>query len=450
LIHILAVSGLHVGFVVLILLIVVDLVRIPRRWQWLVIIIGLIFYAHLTSLKPPVVRAAIMAGVILIGQAFERDTNLFNCLGVAAIIILLWQPLQLFQLGFQLSFAAVAGIAFLYRPLSFWFSRVIRWRWRIVRWAVALLAVSLAAQLATLPFSVTAFGRLPVTAIWGNLVVIPGAFVIVATAAVACMMAPLSSFVSSAYGAVADLTATALIAFTRWLATIPMAYVEGIHIPFLLLVSYVFALATLAKWRRRARRWLLPATLVTLNLYIWPEALAARATLRVTFFDIGQGDSALLEFPNGNRLLIDTGPIYDDKSAAGRVLVPYFHRYGIRRLQAVIISHPHSDHLGGLPTLLNKIKIDTVYHCGVRTESGLAKTCNELMDSLRIPSRVLRAGDQLGGFGPAQIWTLLPRNGERQYRNFNDASVVVKILFGEVSLLFPGDSERPGEARMLE
>ncbi|MCL4706733.1 DNA internalization-related competence protein ComEC/Rec2 [bacterium] len=450
LIHILSVSGLHVGFIALMLIMLVELCRVPPRGQWPIIIGGLIFYACLTGLQPPIVRATIMAAVLLLGRARELSTNIYNNLGLAALIILLWQPLQLFQISFQLSFAAMFGIAYLYRPLLFVFGRLVPWRWPLVRWALALLAVSIAAQLATLPFTVTSFGRVPFASLWGNLLVIPACFVIVATAAIACFCAPLSGFVSSAFGAVAELLTSGMIAFTKWLATIPLASLASGSAPPLLLLAYLLGLATVVEWRRRIRRLLLPATLLTLNFYIWPVALSVEPKLRLTFFDVGQGDAALLEFPGGKQMLIDAGPRDDSFDAGERILLPYLRVRGISRLAAVIVSHPHADHLGGLPALAQAITIDSVYFCGVEIDSELEQFCERLLDSLNVPRRVLRAGERLRGFDPAQIMALRSGNIHQPEPNVNDASLVIKILFGKTSVLFPGDAESWGEYQMLK
>ncbi|MDZ7343361.1 MAG: DNA internalization-related competence protein ComEC/Rec2 [candidate division KSB1 bacterium] len=449
LIHILAVSGLHVGFVVLIFFLTLELLRVPRRWRLPFILAGLLFYVYLTGAKPPVVRASLMAAVILIGGSLERDTNIYNSLGVAALVILFWQPLQLFQLGFQLSFAAVLGIAYLYRPLLFLLTRVIRLRWRPLRWAVALMAVSFAAQLATLPFTVQAFGRLPLTSIWGNLLIIPGAFVSVASAAAACVFS-FSTFVSQAFGNVADLVAATMIAFTHWLATIPFAYVDQIYVSVWLLIFYVIGVIILVEWRKAAlRNRLLMAGLLVLNMFIWQQAWSAGPRLRVTFFDVGQGDAALLEFPN-KRLLIDTGPLEENTDAAARVLVPFFQRRGIRQLEAVIISHPHADHLGGLPTLLRELQIKKIFLSNAESDSPLEQNCEKLLDSLQVPRLVLTTGQRLLDFAPAEVWVMHPHRDRPQAHNVNEASVVVKVIFGKYAFLFPGDVESESENCLLE
>lgn len=450
LIHVLAVSGLHVGFIALMLHVLADFLQLAQRWRGLAVVLGLFFYAALTGAQPPVVRATIMATALLLARPLEREGEIYNGLGLAAFAILMWQPWQLFQLGFLLSFAAVWGIAYLYRPLLFGLARVIRWRWRPARWALAVLAVSFAAQFATLPFIVTAYGRLPVTAIWGNLIVIPASFLAVATGLMACLCAPLSEFLLQVYGAVAEVTVTGMIHFTRWLARLPGAYVEAVPGPFLVLIFYLLLLVAFVEWRRRVRPWVLVAALAVLNVFVWREAWHAAPKLRLTFFDVGQGDAALLEFPDDRRLLIDAGPWHEYTDAAERVLLPYFAKQGIRRLQAAVITHPHADHLGGLPSLLASwLQIDTVYWCGIKSDSELEKKCERRLDSLRVPRRALRRGETLTQFEPAQIAVLASgRKDKGIVENLNNASTVLKVVWGETALLFAGDAEWQSEWRM--
>jgi competence protein ComEC len=148
--------------------------------------------------------------------------------------------------------------------------------------------------------------------------------------------------------------------------------------------------------------------------------------------------------------LIDAGPWYEYTDAGERVLLPYLARQGIRRLQAVVITHPHADHLGGLPSLLSSwVKIDTVYFCGVEIDSWLEQKCERLLDSLHVPRRALRAGEVLRAFLPAQIGVVAAgTGGSGVIENVNNASVVLKTIWGETTLLFAGDAEWQSEWQM--
>ena len=450
LVHILAVSGSNVGFIALIILTALNGLRLSRRWHPPFLLAGIFFYMILTGAQPPVVRATIMATVLILGEWLERDADIYNSLGVAAVIILLWQPLQLFQLGFQLSFAAMLGIAYLYEPLVALLKKRFRLEWRPVQLIIMLLGVSLAAQFATLPFSVQAFGRLPLAAILGNLVVVPVSFVIILASTLSCVFSliePAARF----FGYVADLTTGGMIEFTRRLAQMPLAYVDSIYVSPLFLLFYVFVIIILVEWRRApvARRFALIASLVVLNIGVWQKAWAAGSHLRVTFFDVGQGDAALVEFPAG-RMLVDAGPLLENYDAGERVLVPFLRTHGIRQLEAIVITHPHADHLGGLLSLLHEVEVKKIYVCGVAANSPLEQRCEKIADSLRVAIRTLRAGERLLEYAPAQIWALHPLRQETSFENINDASIVIKVVFGQQAFLFSGDAEFESESHMLQ
>lgn len=450
LVHILAVSGSNVGFIALIVLTALKLLRLSRRWHPPFLLVGIFFYMILTGAQPPVVRATIMATVLILGECLERDVDIYNSLGVAALIILLWQPLQFFQLGFQLSFAAMLGIAYLYEPLVALLKMWFRLEWRPVQQIIMLLGVSLAAQFATLPFSVQAFGRLPLAAILGNLVVVPVSFLIILASTLACVFSLIEP-AARLFGYVADLTTGGMIEFTRRLAQIPLAYVDSIYVSPLLLLFYVLVMIMLVEWRRApvVRRVSLIASLIVLNIGVWQKAWAAGPNLRVTFFDVGQGDAALLEFPAG-RLLVDAGPLLENYDAGERVLVPFLRTHGIRQLEAVVITHPHADHLGGLLSLLSEVKIKKVFVCGVKTNSPLEQLCEKMADSLRVTMLTLRAGERLPDFAPAQVLVLHPLRDEADFENINDASIVIKVVFGQQAFLFSGDAEFEGENHLLQ
>ncbi len=176
--HVLAVSGLHVGIVYLLFSTVLGFLRKHKRGKWLFLVIclaGMWFYALLTGLSTSVLRAVVMFTFILLSDVLGRKSNIYNNIALAAFLLLLVNPFFLFHVGFQLSFIAVTGIVYLQPKIAQWFS----FKYRILSWLWDLTAVSLAAQLVTFPISVYYFHQFP-TYFWlTNMVVIPVATAIV-------------------------------------------------------------------------------------------------------------------------------------------------------------------------------------------------------------------------------------------------------------------------------
>jgi competence protein ComEC len=455
LIHILAVSGSHVGFVLLMVLALGDVLRMPKPVKTLFASGALIFFAALTGFNPPVTRATVMALIFLGGKFIERDGSVYNMLALAALVILLDEPRQLYQLGFQLSFAAVLGMAYLYQPILNLLSRPFAWLGaddrvpeaigRAAHSIASLLALTIAAQIATAPIIAHAFGRVPALAIWGNLPIIPLAFWIVASATTACLIMPFWSFGGAAFGAAADFGASAMVDFTRWLADTPAAYADGILFTLPAIVLFILGLVTVVEWRSTLRRMLLPSFLLIANFMIWQSASSATEKLRVTFFDIGQGDAALLEFAGGKKLLIDGGPRQPAFDTGSRTIVPFLMRQGIRHLDAIVVTHPHNDHDGGVPEVLRRVRVDSVFHCGMDDDPTQQSYFEHILDSLKAPHRALSAGERLRQFGSIEVLVLHPPR-HSIIPSLNDASVVMRIVCGRVSFLFAGDAETWAES----
>ena len=454
-IHILAVSGLHVGFIMLIFLGVLGLLRVPFRVRVYLTLIALLFYAYLTGLKPPVVRAALMGGLVLFGITLERRTDVFNLLGVAALVILLYNPLELFQAGFQLSFAAVASIVYFYPRLRDAL-RVRKLYERagqsvLVRYPTELFLASAAAFLGTLPFTILYFNRLPHFSLLANLAVVPLAFCGLATGLAAVLFHLAFPPLGELYVNAAWLFLHLLVSMVEWAGRLPLASQEIFQMSTPYTWFYFAGLILLANFRdprNRARFAIL--LLLLANLWVWKTALTERNLLSLTFLDVGQGDAVLVTLPGPRHLLIDAGPRTRTYDAGRWVVVPYLKRAGIERLHALVLSHGDSDHLGGVPYLLRHVPVREVWDNGRPKDTGLYREYLHLLDSLHVRRRILRAGARLDDFAPVQIFVLHPDTlSDDEAVSANEGSLALRISFGQVDFLSAGDIEAFGESQML-
>ena len=407
-VHVLAVSGLHVGFVLAALLLFINLLRIPHRARLPLLLAALYLYVLITGSAPPVVRAAVTAALLLAAPLLQRRFDPVNAVALAAMIILLFNPLDLFGAGFQLSFAATLGILLIYRRLENWISgRWPQWRqwshpWR--KGALRLLMVSLAAQIATLPLTAWYFNILPLWGLAANLAVVPLVSLIVTIGFIAVLFALLSPWAGFVFLQADWLLLSLLTGIVRGTAALPASALE-VPTPTLPIVAiYYMGVAILLSWpkRRAVLAWSL-ALLVTANLWIWPAALRPHKGMRVIFFDVGQGDAALISFPNGVHYLIDSGEANERFDCGESLLLPWLRRNNIRCIDLAFITHSHSDHAGGVQTLLRQGRIRSLGHPG-----GAALPAFRALDSLAAQCGVevlpLAAGDE---FFPARgAWLL--------------------------------------------
>lgn len=457
-IHVLAVSGLHVGFVLLILTAVIGLFHLPRWAQAMLIVLGLIFYVFLTEAKAPVLRATIMAIVLLLAAFFQRRTDVYNSLCLAALVILLIDPRALFDAGFQLSFVSVLSITFFYHRIRLLMQKSTR-RFlergnKSARYFYDLFFISLAAQLGTLPLVAYYFNKIPIVALLANLVVVPGVGLIVALGFISVLTGVIYAPLGLIYANAAWLLLSFLIAAVRWGAGLPFAYVHIATPSVLAMVIYYAFLGVLFFWDNpRARKFCLGLVLIGLNLWIWSHNFSDSRELKVTFFDVGNGDATLVEFPNGKTLLIDAGERSEYWDVGERTIAPYLYRNGYRKIDALVLTHPHNDHYGGVFHLMANFKIGRIIKSGYDSRDELYRQLLKSVDSLQIPVQTVMAGDTVAGF-EGRIFVLSPTAAlnialAEDGSEINNSSLVLKMVYGASQFLLMADAEREAEASLL-
>jgi competence protein ComEC len=452
-IHILAVSGSNVVVVAMIFSSLIGFLRVSRNTATLLTLIGLLWYMVITGLSPSVVRATIMGCAILGGTFLGRKGDVYNSLGFAALVMLVWDPLYLFDVGFQLSFAAVVSIVYYYPKLEPLIELIPGKlvRTSLVKSGLQLFLVSLAAQIGTMPFTAFYFGRVSVVAVVANLIVVPVSGVNVllgfATVASSCV----SDWVAANYAALDDLIVVMLLKFVHWCSKVPFAYVETMRVGGAFTAVYYTMVTFLFSMRKpRSLVTSTAALLVILNFVVYRGILAdSRPILCATLIDVGQGDAILLELPNRHAVLIDTGPQFMTNDSGERMIAPLLKRKGIDVLDAIILTHPHDDHTGGCKYLLENFKVGSLI---VSDSTWPSRPFKEMLARARlvgVPILRARAGESLQ-FDPTTRIFVLHGAPKSHVRDLNDQSIVVKVVYGKSSLLLMGDASIRVEGELLD
>jgi competence protein ComEC len=288
-VHILAVSGLHVGIIFLFLNALLSSF-LPRRSfvKMLVVVLVLIFFALLTGGAPSVVRAVVMLSVIQVGNYFNRKGNIYNLLGVSAFIILLIQPMSLFHAGFWLSHLAVAGIVTFFPIFRKWYAGGNLF----VRGIGDLAAVSFSAQIATFPLSVYLFKAFPSYFLLTNFMILPLVAPILISAKLLIIFSQVP-FLASMFAGVLNGILDFMNAMVKWLDGLPSAYIEGFWLGGLTMVFLYLFLSAIMLWYHTRLRFLfkfsllsLLGVLIILNFEYWQK----QNTNALVVFDIGRNN----------------------------------------------------------------------------------------------------------------------------------------------------------------
>jgi competence protein ComEC len=451
-IHILAVSGLHTGIIFLVLTLL--FMRAPLQWRVPLIIAGLAFYAALTGMNPPVIRASIIATVFLAGSLLQRNSNPVNAISIAGALILLFDPQSLFTLSFQLSFLAAISIALFYKPIDVFIAKL---RWTessaILRGVRGLVAVSIAAQLGTAPVVLSTFGSISVVSILANIIVIPIVFSLVITTLAGLIAALPASLFGSMFFHATELCVSVLDAATGMFAQIPMAEIHIAAQPIWIWLSYALIVMYFAFAKTRLRNRVIVSVLIITALILFTQlsrnVIDSNGRLEVTFLDVGQGDATLITTPGGKSILVDAGPNWGSTDAGERIIIPYLQSRGITNLHALVLSHFDDDHIGGADAVLATIKTEKLYYSGVSEVKASTRALDSIADLKMLDIHPVYAGDRISVDSTIRIYVLSPQRTSGFAESSNDESVILLIVYGETALLLTGDADIAVENDLL-
>ncbi len=448
-IHILAVSGSNVAVIATALYLVLGFCRVPKYWMIAFTVFGLIYYMLITGSSSSIVRATIMGCIILGSQVVERKADIYNSIALAAFLVLLFNPLQLYDVGFQLSFAAVISIVAIYPILQSLIQRIPA-RFEEIKGVDALLklfAVSLSAQLGTLPFTAYYFGRFSVISLMANLVVVPLVGVNLILGCLTLAASAVSVWIAAAYAALNDVLVTFLLGFVQAASSVPFASIETTGFSIVsAVIFYIFLTGILNLGKRPILKRVVAGLLVVGTGSVVRDIFSGSShVLSVTALDVGQGDALFLKFPNGTSMLVDAGPNTPGFDAGERIVAPFLRRQGITHIDRIIISHPHSDHVGGIPSIVKRFSAGMV----VEADSLIASTSHRSLRALvqsRGIWRVANAGTEVSPDPNVRVYCLFPPPLEgKAVTHFNNRSIILKVVYGATSMIMPGDAEAEAE-----
>jgi len=440
--HFLAVSGLHVGMVGWVVLLLARLAGAGRRLTALLVAVVVLQYALMTELQPSVVRAAVFIWILCLGWAVGRRRLFYNSLAAATLIVLALRPGDLFTASFQLSFGIMLGLMFLCRRIEVVVLRRDKeaealsepagaaarmWR-RVVRPTISL---SISAAAISLPFAAFRFHL----AAW-----ISPVTTVLLTLPMALLLA--SGFILMAFGwappCIADLLAVPVDLLARligWIVRM-FAHVPGGHCYVAdfswVWIVVVYGLLAAWIWRERLgipRRRLGIAALTAAAVFLWTGGHRAPAHVRATFLAVGGGNATIVELPNGRNFLYDAGSSLSYMRAGEGTTAPALWSRGIERVDAVFISHPHFDHYKDILPLVDRFGIRRVFvpPTFVRKRMEADDDVLKRLADRGVRVEFLGAGDRLAGTGGVEVRALWPRGPASQTRKTNDGSLVLEM-----------------------
>ncbi len=560
-VHVLAVSGLHVGLVALFCYFGLSRFRLPPKILYLLTIVAVLIYACLIGFRPSVFRAALLTVLFFFAKIIDRDTDLYNLLAFSALALLLFNPLHLFDVGFQLSFTAVLSIVYfvpkmekpfqhfwketelasegvlallaklrnatvkrlilsynaalynllafsalallLFNPLHLFdvglhssftavlsivyfapkMEKMLQHPWQeteqtskvvlalltklrntTLKWLILSYLVTFAAQIGTAPVIAYFFFRTyPLGIVVGPFAVGLVSIIVAIGIGSVCIglgWIPLAKLLAPFNHVVISIFLALIGSFAQASGVVKIAPPT-----FGDFVLYIAVCLGLAHWRqiRQHRRIASLIGLSVLAIWVWDAALHERGRLlEVITLDVGQGDATVVRFPDNRTMLIDGGIrriYYDERKqktvnydVGKRIIEPYLDYHGIRKLDMVVLTHPDIDHGGGLEYILEHFEVSRLLGISdMPIDSQTHQNLRAIAKARNIPYAFPYAGE-IPLTPTATLNLLHPIDAESTNlsdKDKNDDSLVIKLSYGEVDVLFTGDIGKSAEARLI-
>jgi len=443
--HLFAISGAHIAIISFFLFSFFKLFRIPERVSYLLLIGFLIFYAFLVEGRPSVMRATIMTVAFLLGKIIWSRVNLLNTISISAFFLLLANPYQLFQVGFQLTFAATLSIIL-------FFPRIIKFFPRLPLRLSDIFVLSLTAQLGILPIVASAFHRVTFSALLLNFAAIPLVALIMIGGYVFLVLTFLSHFLAGFLAEAVRFLIILLFGTAHLLDWVPsVSYRIPTPHPTIIIGYFLFLLLFLLRPTFSRQRFILLSGFLVFFILLVLHPFPCRSrTLKLTLIDVGQGESILVEFPGRKKMLIDGGGFPQENFDIGEnVVSPFLWDKGIKKIDYLILTHAHPDHLNGLRAIARNFKVEEFWEAYSPTENKSYAELKGLLSSSSRQHRLFRQDSRL--ISPVQVDILHPEKKDPFVLPVhNDHSLVLRLSYDDVSFLLTGDIGIASETEILK
>jgi competence protein ComEC len=475
--HLLSVSGMHLAIIVLATTWALSGLGLRPFSKFFIIVAISAIYVAVTGGRPPVLRAAILVSMLLLSMCFRRPSQPLNTLAVAALVLIVINPLNVFSIGVHLSFLAVMTLMLsggriasgaietelrmqpdgaLDRLIESASSRWMIWFKSLGRFFLQMAWLSGCVTAISLPLVWSQFHCVSLVSVATNVMVWAGLMVALPTGVLTVILDPISTSIAAAPGTACHLALLSMWKIIRWteswpgghawLPSPPTWWVVGFY---LVIGVTMLIRGTRIRWFRRG--WVFLWSVVAFWMATTPAARPDH-TLEATFVDVGHGSSIVLRLPDGRVCLYDCGRM-GNADGNSRRIDSVLWSLGVTRLDAVVLSHADADHYNALPGLLRRFRVDQIV-----TPVGMLATDEYGLEPIRrairrhsVPVVELSAGDELLSKSSAaslELEVLHPPVGGLSGSD-NANSLVLRIDHGGTTFLLPGDLEPPGTDRLL-
>ena len=449
LLHILAASGMNVAFIFGFFFCIFSRLRFNYKLNVILGMLMVVVYSLMTGLGASIIRATIMLLFVLVGKLIDRDAHSISLLSFVALLMLLYNPLFINDVGFQLSFIVTFGIL-LMAPA------VIKLNNRLLDSIIGAITIPIIAQLWVIPVQIFYFSNISIYSVFANIMSVPilaiisfGGFI----SALLSVLTPISDFVCRMFDYVLNPLLSFLVNISDFWGYLPNSTIQTAHPIFLQIAVYYLILLCITgflykDFRDKYFKKLLTCFFSLLLVWLLTFISVKNNNLHITTFDVGNADCFLIKTPKNEYIMIDTGKFgYNGgQSQAEIIVLKYLKDRGIKNLKFLILSHFDNDHCGGAVDILNTLNVDKLYVNSLTHESNAAKAIYKSVNNSNTALLLAKNNEVIYNDGNLKLINLLSENSD----NDNESSIINLLEYNNFRMLFTGDASTNGLEKVLK
>ena len=438
--HILAASGMNVAFIYSFFFFLQNLFRVPFRINICTCILAVLAYVFMTGLGASVVRAALMLLFVLIGKLIDRDAHSISLLSFVAFLMLVYNPMYVNDVGFQLSFIVTFGLLVMTPYL-------VKSKYRIINWIIGTIFIPIIAQLWVIPIQIFYFNNISIYSVFANIMSVPIVSVISFGGFISSLLSfisPIADFICQTFDFVLNPLITILVNISDFWGKLPHASLQTTHPSvFQIVIYYMLLLNITAIWDKNFRekhlKKLVLALPILFSLLLISAISLPNHNLEITTFDVGNADAFMIKTPDNKRIMIDTAKsgYNGGKSQAEMIIIKYFKDQGIKELDSLIVTHFDNDHSGGAVDLMKNLGVNKIYLNNLNHDSKSAKLIYKTAKDNSVKIYKAKVGQVVYSKDGLKIVNYIT---DAKGVGDNESSIVTLLTFNDFSMLFTGDA----------
>ena len=443
--HMLAVSGAHVSYIIIGLTYITQNSIMGKRKARVFCIFFLIIFMAITNFTPSVTRACIMAILTLVSEILYKKADIYTNISISALIILLYNPYSLLDLGFQLSFGGTIGIVIFMR-----FIKKKQEEPKLLNYIKQMALVSICANIIIIPIIMNNFNTVSLTFLVSNILASPILAIIVIVGFSIIIISIISHSLSNLLVFWLNPILNLLIKISSFCSKLPFAKILVVT-PYIFNIIFYYTIILYLVNYNELKQFIKKETVILLSIililsnfifYILPQ------DLKIYFIDVGQGDSTLIVTPSKKTILIDGGGS-ESFDVGEKVLLPYLLDRRIRKIDYIMISHFDTDHCKGIFTVIENLKVKNIIISKQAEKSENYKKFKEIVANKKINIILVKAGDKIKIDKYIYFKILFPTEKLIMQNPLNNNSIVSQLNYKSFKMLFTGDIEEIAEKEIL-